>query len=184
MLCQWWFYEYMSEKNIVYVVESDAVIRSALARLIAQTPFDGTCEVVDIAPPDGQIVDLDAFISAGGGPVRVGAVLERVAALQKRSAIIPIGDYMLDLSQYQLSAKSGDVIRVTEKEAALLESLYAAYSSISRDELLDSVWGYSSGVETHTLETHIYRLRQKIEEDPSAPKILMTDESGGYYLAR
>lgn len=184
MLCQWWFYEYMSEENTVYVVESDVFIRSALSRLIAQTPFDGACEVVDVAPSDGQIVDFDALISEGGVPVRVGAVLERIAALQKRSAVIPIGGYMLDLLQYQLRSKSGDVIRVTEKEAALLESLYAAHSSISRDELLDSVWGYSSGVETHTLETHIYRLRQKIEEDPSAPKILMTDESGGYYLAR
>ena len=53
---------------------------------------------------------------------------------------------------------------------------------ISREELLTEVWGYNAGVTTHTLETHVYRLRQKIEPDPTGPKILIT-EAGGYRLA-
>ncbi|MEM8772771.1 MAG: response regulator transcription factor [Pseudomonadota bacterium] len=74
-------------------------------------------------------------------------------------------------------------IRLTEKETAILRVLYTADGSrVSRDRLLDRVWGYNAGVTVHTLETHIYRLRQKIEPDPSDCTIIMTD-SDGYKLA-
>ena len=55
--------------------------------------------------------------------------------------------------------------------------------SVSRETLLGEVWGYNAGVNTHTLETHIYRLRQKIERDPATATLLVTAE-GGYRLAR
>ena len=73
-------------------------------------------------------------------------------------------------------------IRLTEKETAILKYLYrAGQRAISRETLLGEVWGYNAGVTTHTLETHIYRLRQKIEKDPSKAAILVTDQ-GGYRL--
>jgi DNA-binding response OmpR family regulator len=69
-----------------------------------------------------------------------------------------------------------------EKETAILRFLYrAGLRPISREVLLQEVWGYNSGVTTHTLETHIYRLRQKIEKDAASPEILVT-EAGGYKL--
>jgi DNA-binding response OmpR family regulator len=78
----------------------------------------------------------------------------------------------------------GAKVRLTEKETAILKYLYRAGDRIvTRDVLLSEVWGYNSGVTTHTLETHIYRLRQKIERDPSHAELLVT-ESGGYKLAR
>ena len=73
-------------------------------------------------------------------------------------------------------------IRLTEKETAILKYLFQAGETvIGRDVLLNEVWGYDSGVTTHTLETHVYRLRQKIERDPSHAEILIT-EPGGYRL--
>ena len=70
-------------------------------------------------------------------------------------------------------------IRLTEKESAILRCLAQAEGrQVSRQTLMDSVWAYVQGVETHTLETHIYRLRQKIEKDPANPKILLTLPDG------
>jgi DNA-binding response OmpR family regulator len=73
-------------------------------------------------------------------------------------------------------------VRLTEKETAILKYLYRAGAKVvNRETLLSEVWGYNSGVTTHTLETHVYRLRQKMERDPSAAVILVT-EPGGYRL--
>ena len=78
--------------------------------------------------------------------------------------------------------KKGGKVRLTEKETSILKYLYRAGEKvISREVLLHEVWGYNAGVTTHTLETHIYRLRQKIERDPSKAELLIT-ESGGYKL--
>jgi len=74
-------------------------------------------------------------------------------------------------------------VRLTDKETAILKYLYrAGDKTVSRDVLLDEVWGYNAGVTTHTLETHVYRLRQKIEREPSNARLLVT-EPGGYRLA-
>ena len=73
-------------------------------------------------------------------------------------------------------------VRLTEMETSILRYLYrAGQRPVSRETLLQEVCGYDSGVTTHTLETHIYRLRQKIEKDAAAPAILIT-EAGGYKL--
>jgi hypothetical protein len=73
-------------------------------------------------------------------------------------------------------------IKLTEKEAAILKFLYRAGAvAVARQTLLNEVWGYNAHVTTHTLETHIYRLRQKIETDPSMARLLVT-EGGGYRL--
>jgi len=71
---------------------------------------------------------------------------------------------------------------LTEKETAILEYLYQTRDrTVTRGTLLGEIWGYNAGVTTHTLETHVYRLRQKIEMDPSKATILVTD-LGGYRL--
>jgi DNA-binding response OmpR family regulator len=77
----------------------------------------------------------------------------------------------------------GAKVRLTDKEAHILKYLYRAGSKpVSREELLAEVWGYNAHVTTHTLETHVYRLRQKIEPDPNKMRLILT-EIGGYRLA-
>ena len=73
-------------------------------------------------------------------------------------------------------------LRLTEKESAILRYLHRAdQQPVAREMLLKHVWGYNSNVTTHTLETHIYRLRQKIETNPADAQLLVT-EGGGYKL--
>jgi len=102
---------------------------------------------------------------------------------QSEDAVFRIGPYEFRPAAKMLLDAKGKKIRLTDKETNILKYLYRAGAKvISREELLTEVWGYNAGVTTHTLETHVYRLRQKIEPDPTGPKILIT-EAGGYRLA-
>jgi DNA-binding response OmpR family regulator len=97
-------------------------------------------------------------------------------------AVFSIGPYTFKPGSKMLITERGSKIRLTEKETSILRFLYRAGERVvTRDILLQEVWGYNSGVTTHTLETHVYRLRQKIEKEPSNAKLLVT-EGGGYKL--
>lgn len=121
-------------------------------------------------------------------PFRLGVLLARLRAQlrqfeQSEDAVFTIGPYSFRPSAKLLLDESHNrKVRLTEKETAILKFLYRAGDKvIGRDVLLGEVWGYNAGVTTHTLETHVYRLRQKIERDPSKAEILVT-EPGGYRL--
>jgi len=121
-------------------------------------------------------------------PFRLGVLLARVRAHlrqheQSEDAVFTIGPYTFrPAAKLLVHDEKNQKIRLTEKEAAILKFLYrSGAKAVGREVLLDQVWGYNAGVATHTLETHIYRLRQKIEEDPSQARILVT-EPGGYRL--
>ncbi len=121
-------------------------------------------------------------------PFRLGVLLARIRAQMRQherseDAIFTLGPYSFRPSAKMLvELDTNRKIRLTEKETAILKYLLRAGDNvISRDELLNEVWGYNSGVTTHTLETHVYRLRQKLERDPSNAAILVTGP-GGYKL--
>lgn len=120
-------------------------------------------------------------------PTKAGAVIALLQSMARAERGLPakitIGDHTLD-TRDNLWIKAGEPpLRLTEKETAILAHMKAAAGKpVSRQALLEHVWSYVPDVETHTLETHIYRLRQKIEDDPSAPKILIT-QGDGYVLA-
>jgi len=121
-------------------------------------------------------------------PFKFGVLLARVRAHlrsheQSEDAVFKVGPYEFRPAVKMLVTQEDKKIRLTEKETSILKFLYRAGGKpVTRDILLDEVWGYNSGVTTHTLETHVYRLRQKIEPDPSSVSILLT-ESGGYRLS-
>ena len=97
-------------------------------------------------------------------------------------ASFKIGPYTFTPGAKLLAGVDGTKLRLTEKETAILRYLLrAGRQTVPRDILLKEVWGYNAAVTTHTLETHIYRLRQKIEIDPARAAILVTD-AGGYKL--
>jgi len=100
------------------------------------------------------------------------------------AASIRIGPYDFSLEDKALRDSAANLrIRLTEKEAAILAFLHSmGERAVPRTELLREVWGYNPAVTTHTLETHIYRLRRKIEADPANACLLIT-EAGGYRLA-
>ncbi len=101
---------------------------------------------------------------------------------QSEDVVFTIGPYSFHPANKLLESGDGTKIRLTDKETSILKYLYRqGPKTIGRDVLLKEVWGYNNRVTTHTLETHIYRLRQKIERDPSNARLLVTEE-GGYRL--
>lgn len=142
----------------------------------------------------GHDTDSDTVLGLEAGandyvvkPFRFAVLLARIRA-QLRSheasedAVFTIGHYSFRPGAKLLINERGSKIRLTEKETAILRYLYrTGQKPVAREVLLQEVWGYNSGVTTHTLETHIYRLRQKIEKDPSNAVLLVT-EAGGYKL--
>ena len=142
----------------------------------------------------GQDTDSDTILGLEAGandyvtkPFRFAVLLARIRAQlrqheQSEDATFTVGPYTFKPSQKLLVDQRGGKVRLTEKEAAIIKYLYRADQKVvTRDVLLEEVWGYNSGVTTHTLETHVYRLRQKIERDPSNAEILVT-ENGGYKI--
>ncbi len=144
----------------------------------------------------GQDTDSDTILGLEAGandyitkPFRFAVLLARIRAHlrqheQSEDATFSIGRFTFKPASKILLEEDGGKIRLTEKETSILKYLYrAGERTVTRDVLLSEVWGYNSGVTTHTLETHIYRLRQKIERDPSNAELLVT-ESGGYKLVQ
>ena len=142
----------------------------------------------------GQASDSDTILGLESGandyitkPFKFAVLLARIRAQlrqheQSEDAVFTIGPYSFKPAAKLLLDDTGGKVRLTEKETAILKYLYRAGEKVvSREVLLHEVWGYNAGVTTHTLETHIYRLRQKIEKDPSSAELLVT-ETGGYKL--
>jgi len=151
-----------------------------------------TLPIIMLTGADGE-ADIVRGLDSGANdyvtkPFRLAVLLARLRAhirqdARGEDAVLTIGPYAFRPGDKVLIDASGrKTIRLTEKETAILRYLYHAGDRvIGRDTLLGEVWGYNAGVATHTLETHIYRLRQKIERDPACAKILVT-EPGGYRL--
>ena len=142
----------------------------------------------------GQGSDADVILGLDSGandyvvkPFRFAVLLARIRSHLRQhehseDAQYRVGPYTFKPAAKTLVRDDNKKIRLTEKETAIIKFLYrSGEQAVARDVLLADVWGYNAGVTTHTLETHIYRLRQKIERDPAHAEILVT-EGGGYRL--
>lgn len=142
----------------------------------------------------GHDSDADTILGLDAGandyitkPFKFAVLLARIRSQlrqheQSEDAVFQLGPYSFRPAQKMLIDAKEKKVRLTEKETNILKFLYrAGHQVVARDVLLHEVWGYNAGVTTHTLETHIYRLRQKIEPDPANARLLVT-ESGGYKL--
>jgi DNA-binding response OmpR family regulator len=140
--------------------------------------------------------DADAILGLDSGandyvtkPFRLSVLMARLRAQLRQFELsddvtFQIGPYSFKPAAKMLVGDGGRKVHLTEKETAILKYLYRVGDrAVGRDVLLDEVWGYNAGVTTHTLETHIYRLRQKIEPRAGEPTLLVT-EPGGYRLVR
>jgi DNA-binding response OmpR family regulator len=154
----------------------DEGVRSPVIMLTAAAEDTETIEGLDAGADD--------YVTK---PFRFAVLLARIRAQlrsheQSENAVFRIGPYEFRPAQKLMIDPRQKKLRLTEKETNILKYLYRAGGPVAREELLTEVWGYNAGVTTHTLETHIYRLRQKIEPDPGSASILVT-EAGGYRLA-
>ncbi|GAA0551833.1 DNA-binding response OmpR family regulator [Rhizomicrobium palustre] len=149
-----------------------------------------TCPIVLLTAVDTD-EDTIRGLSSGANdyitkPFRFAVLMARLHAHlrshdRSEEAMYKIGPYTFRPSAKLLQDDKARKIRLTEKETNILKFLYRVGDTVPRETLLNEVWGYNPAVTTHTLETHIYRLRQKIEENPGEARILVT-ESGGYKL--
>ena len=143
----------------------------------------------------GHDTDSDTILGLDAGandyitkPFKFPVLLSRMRAQLRQhelseDAIFVLGPYTFKPSLKLLVTSDDKKIRLTEKESNILKFLRRSTEDVvPRDILLHEVWGYNAGVTTHTLETHIYRLRQKIEPDPGKARLLVT-ENGGYRLS-
>ena len=142
----------------------------------------------------GHATDADTILGLDAGandyvtkPFKFPVLLARIRSQlrqheQSEDAVFKLGPYSFRPALKLLVCADDTKIRLTEKETNILKFLYRApIPVVPRDMLLHEVWGYNAAVTTHTLETHIYRLRQKIEPDPANVQLLLT-ETGGYRL--
>jgi DNA-binding response OmpR family regulator len=137
--------------------------------------------------------DVVSGLNAGANdyiakPFRANELLARLQAQLRlfdtsEDAVFTIGSFTFrPAAKLLIGPDKKRRVRLTAKEVDILKFLYRhANQVVSRQVLLDEVWGYNAGVTTHTLETHVYRLRQKIEGDPTNCRLLVT-APGGYKL--
>lgn len=148
------------------IVESQSLAHEIISRDVPVLLLGETQSDLDHLAKPFRLGELLAHLSAHLGP-------------DAESRALRIGPYLFRPGAKLLSGARQ--IRLTEKETNILKFLHEAGGTVARETLLGEVWGYNPAVTTHTLETHIYRLRQKIEENPGEARILIT-ENGGYRL--
>jgi len=174
----------MSDQQTIFVVNTqDALVFERIEAFLNDCEgFEALQDAVIVDPSHAKAQSDSVMRIQPQSPIRLGAIMDQMlqGLNAQTQSLLHFGAATLDPAQGVFQADKDAVpVRLTEKEIAVLVLLAkAAGHHVSRQQLLNDVWGYAQDVETHTLETHIYRLRQKIEAEPAHPQILMTSEDG------
>ncbi len=177
------------DKTIAILADSPArkTYLAEVAVLAGLSPVEGREADMFLAEEGADVAGIPPekimTVSKDEGPIRAAALIDKLRGMlrdqQKMPDRVMIAGNILDtVHNLWMTGEGVSPIRLTEKETDLLWYLKEKGAPASRDELLDQIWGYADDTETHTIETHIYRLRQKIEPDPSSPSILVTQDNG------
>ena len=158
------------------VVDEDAAAARELRAQLLQTPL------FLLWPAETEPVS-EQGVTVIRKPFRLEYLLEALQAgintAPAAEATLALNGCLLDLAAKEIHYADGNRIKLTERETAILKYLYKAGAKIvGKAELLAEVWGYNPEATTHTVETHIYRLRQKIESDAAAGQVILTEENG------
>ena len=181
-------------KKIVLMQIPGAVQQALMEHLGFLEGFETVClekDTGDLAAQDPDLVIAGVPVHIPGCPVlqlnfarpqRLGALLRQTGQMLAQPVLyiddIVLGDYVFKPQEKVLSREGAEDIALTDREVDILAYLARRRAPVSRDTLLKNVWQYQEGVDTHTLETHIYRLRQKIEVSAEEPRLLLTVGSG------
>lgn len=188
----------MGHMKKIVLMQVPAVVEQALMEHL-EPP--GDFEIVsmekvtgDPAAENPDLVIAGADVRVPGCPVlhlsfmkpqKLGALLRQTGQMLAQPVLyiddIVLGGYIFKPQEKVLSREGAEDIALTDREVDILAYLVRRHAPVSRDMLLKNVWQYQEGVDTHTLETHIYRLRQKMEVSAEEPRLLLTVE-GGYCL--
>lgn len=164
----------------VAIVESDALPVDVEAR-IRSAGYAGPLLLIG---GDAEFRSGDARTERLARPFRFATLLARLRAhlapaAATRRETVTLGDYRFTPGAAELSHRAGGTLRLTATEAAILGRLVrAAGETVAKDMLLREIWGYHPGVTSRTLETHVYRLRRKLEPKSSSPRLLVTEKCG------
>ena len=149
-----------------------------IKKLIDKSDFLKVC----VSNKKKLIFKCDAVVQLPTTLKEINNTLENIFAKKKfvKNSSIKVKNYLLDKNEKKLIKNSKSII-LTEKEVQLIELLLNNHKPLSKDDILSSVWNYSADADTHTVETHIYRLRKKINQKFTDEEFILNSKNG-YHL--
>lgn len=171
-------------ETVAIILDEDAADKKALKTLKENSASN--CRIYILGEADAAWRELPT-VELFPKPLRLGHLLTRLqlhlrANSKTRKDAPALGPWRLELHNRQIvRAEDGAVVRLTEKETALLDYLAQSDEPVGREELLAAIWGHDGRIDTHTLETHVYQLRRKLDPDGEGVNLLL-NEQGAYRL--